>query len=309
MSEIRFDGRVAVVTGAGGGLGRTYAIDLARRGAQVVVNDLGGSADGSGSSSSMADAVVKEISEAGGTAVACYDSVSTPEGGEAIIQAAVDNFGKVDIVINNAGILRDKTFAKLSPDELEVVLDVHLKGAFFVSQPAYRIMKENGYGRLLFTSSASGLFGNFGQANYAAAKMGLVGLSNVLAVEGAKAGIKSNVIAPAALTRMTAGLTGGDTSSAESSPAAPSRVMPLAVYLVSEECQLTHQIFGAGNGRFTRIFVGQTVGWTQSESATAEEIRDHIDQISDPDGYVIMESIADEMKAAKKALSALKAKA
>src|SRR6186997_1736204 len=147
MSEIRFDGRVAVITGAGGGLGKTYALDLAKRGASVVVNDLGGQPDGTGKSTSMADQTVAEIKAAGGSAVANYDSVSTPEGGEAIIKSAVDNFGKCDIVINNAGILRDKTFAKLTPDELNAVLDVHLKGAFYVSQPAFRVMKDNGFGR------------------------------------------------------------------------------------------------------------------------------------------------------------------
>ena len=203
MSEIRYDGRVAVVTGAGGGLGKTYALMLASRGASVVVNDLGGASDGTGAGTSMADEVVKEINESGGKAVANYDSVSTPEGGEGIIQTAVENFGKVDIVINNAGILRDKTFAKLEPQHLEAVIDVHLKGAFFVTQPAYRVMKENNYGRIVFAASGAGIFGNFGQSNYGAAKMGLVGLSNVLAVEGAKNNIKCNVIAPIAKTRLT----------------------------------------------------------------------------------------------------------
>jgi NAD(P)-dependent dehydrogenase (short-subunit alcohol dehydrogenase family) len=195
MSEIRYDDRVAIITGAGGGLGKTYALMLAARGASVVVNDLGGAADGTGAGTSMADEVVKEITEAGGKAVANYDSVSTPEGGEAICKAAVDSFGKVDILINNAGILRDKTFAKLEPQHLEAVIDVHLKGAFFVTQPVFRVMKENNYGRILFASSGAGIFGNFGQTNYGAAKMGLVGLCNVLSVEGAKYNIKCNAIA------------------------------------------------------------------------------------------------------------------
>ncbi|HEU5323339.1 MAG TPA: SDR family NAD(P)-dependent oxidoreductase, partial [Methylomirabilota bacterium] len=198
MADIRFDGRVAVITGAGGGLGRTYAKEIARRGGMVVVNDLGGKADGSGASSSMADETVKQIVEAGGKAVANYDSVSTPQGGEAIVKAALDNFGRVDVVINNAGILRDKTFAKLAPEDLEIVLDVHLKGAFYVSQPAFRVMKEQNYGRLLFTASGAGIFGNFGQANYASAKAGLVGLVRTLALEGARSNIAVNAIAPVA---------------------------------------------------------------------------------------------------------------
>jgi len=208
MSGIRFDNRVAVVTGAGGGLGRTYALEFAKRGAKVVVNDLGGKTDGTGKSTSMADKVVDEIKAAGGQAVANYDSVSTFEGGEAIIKAAVDNFGTVDVVINNAGILRDKTFAKLEPDDLDAVLAVHLRGAFCVSQPAFKVMKEKGYGRFVFTSSGAGIFGNFGQTNYGAAKMGLVGLMHVLAVEGAKYNIKCNAIAPTARTRMTEDLLG-----------------------------------------------------------------------------------------------------
>ena len=174
MAEISFDGRVAIVTGAGGGLGRTYALDLAKRGARVVVNDLGGSVDGQGGSDTAAQKVVDEVKAAGGEAVANYDSVATPEGGENIVKTAVDSFGKVDIVINNAGILRDKSFAKMTLDDLHGVLDVHLKGAFYVSQPAFKVMKDNSYGRFVHTSSNSGIFGNFGQANHGAAKMGLL---------------------------------------------------------------------------------------------------------------------------------------
>ncbi len=293
MSDVRFDGRVAIITGAGGGLGKTYALELGKRGAKVVVNDLGGSADGSGSGSSMADAVVKEITEAGGEAVANYDSVATPEGGEAITQSALDNFGQVDIVINNAGILRDKTFAKLSPEDLQLVIDVHLKGAFFVSQPAFRAMKDRGYGRFLFTASAAGIFGNFGQTNYGAAKMGLVGLSNVLAVEGAKYNIKSNVIAPIAKTRLTESLLGpaADALAAE-------QVTPISVYLVSEECEHTHEIYSVGGGRFARIFVGLAPGWFAGKGVqpSVEDVRDNMDQIRNPEDYTIPSSIADETK-------------
>ncbi|MEN8185014.1 MAG: SDR family oxidoreductase [Myxococcota bacterium] len=293
MADIRFDGRAAVITGAGGGLGKTYALALAARGAQVVVNDLGGSSDGTGSGSSMADDTVKEIVEAGGQAVANYDSVSTPEGGEAIVKAALDAFGRVDIVINNAGILRDKTFAKLPPEDLEAVLDVHLKGAFFVSQPAFRKMKEQGFGRFVFTSSAAGLLGNFGQANYGAAKMGLVGLSSVLAIEGAKYEIKSNVIAPIANTRMTQELLGP-----MADLLAPQCVTPLVAYLVSEQCDLTHEIFSVGGGRYARMFVGVTPGWFAGKgvSPDPEAVRDHMDEIRKPEGYIVPQGAADEMK-------------
>ena len=198
MSDITFDNRVAIVTGAGGGLGKTYALELARRGARVVVNDLGGGVDGTGGASAAADETVAEIIEAGGEAVANYDSVATPAGGGGIVQSAVEAFGTVDVVINNAGILRDSSFAKITPEHVDPVIDVHLKGAFYVKQPAFLIMKEKGYGRIVFTSSPSGIFGNFGQTNYGAAKGGLVGLSNVVAIEGAKYNIKSNVIAPVA---------------------------------------------------------------------------------------------------------------
>lgn len=284
MNQIRYDGRVAIVTGAGGGLGKTYALALASRGASVVVNDLGGASDGTGGSTSMADEVVKEISEAGGKAVANYDSVATPEGGEAICKAAVDNFGKVDIVINNAGILRDKTFAKLEPSDLEAVLDVHLKGAFFVTQPAFRVMKEQSYGRIVFAASGAGIFGNFGQTNYGAAKMGLVGLSNVLSVEGAKYNIKCNVIAPIARTRLTDQLLGPLADALD-----PNFVTPLVAFLCSESCDLTHEIFDVGGGRYARIFIGMGPGWVapKGQIPSAEEIRDHLDAIRDPEGYII----------------------
>jgi NAD(P)-dependent dehydrogenase (short-subunit alcohol dehydrogenase family) len=294
MSEIRYDGRVAIVTGAGGGLGKTYALLLGSRGASVVVNDLGGHADGTGSGTSMADEVVKEITEAGGQAVANYDSVSTPEGGDAIVKTAVDNFGKVDILINNAGILRDKSFVKLEPQNLEAVLDVHLKGAFFATQPAFRLMKENSYGRIIFTSSGAGIFGNFGQTNYGAAKMGLVGLCHVLAAEGGKYNIKCNAIAPVAKTRLTEALLGGMADALD-----PAFVTPLVAYLVSEECELTHEVFDVGGGRYARIFVGLGQGWVAPKGGipTAEDVRDNIGQIRSTEGYIIPSSIAEEIGA------------
>lgn len=287
---ITFDGRVAIVTGAGGGLGRTYAIELARRGAKVVVNDLGGAVDGTGGSESAADRVVDEISSAGGEAVPSYGSVATPEGGAAITQTALDAFGTVDIVINNAGILRDKSFAKMEPAEVDAVLDVHLKGAFYTSMPAFRIMKENGYGRFVFTSSGSGLFGNFGQANYGAAKAGLAGLSSVLAIEGEKYNILSNAIAPIALTRMTEGLPFIEVAKVE-------QVTPMVVYLCSEANHHTHEIFTAGGGRYGRIFIGTNTGWFagQGDPPSVEEIADHIDEIRDVSEHIIPSTSQDEI--------------
>jgi NAD(P)-dependent dehydrogenase (short-subunit alcohol dehydrogenase family) len=292
VAEITFDGRVAIVTGAGGGLGRTYALELARRGAAVVVNDLGGSVNGEGGSDTAAQKVVDEIKAAGGDAVPSYDSVATPEGGESIVQKAVDAFGKVDIVINNAGILRDKSFAKMTLDDLHAVLDVHLKGAFYVSQPAFRIMKDNGYGRFVHTSSNSGIFGNFGQANYGAAKMGLVGLSNVLAIEGAKSNILSNVIAPVARTRMTEELMGDFAKVLD-----PEGVTPMVVYLASEACTFTHEIFSAAGGRYSRIFVGLTKGWYggKDKLPTVEDVADHINDIENRDDYIVPNNSGDEL--------------
>jgi NAD(P)-dependent dehydrogenase (short-subunit alcohol dehydrogenase family) len=292
LSSVSFDSEVAIITGAGGGLGRSYALALADRGVRVVVNDLGGNMDGSGANESAAQKVVNEIVEAGGEAVANHDSVSTVEGGSSIVQTALDAFGTVDIVVNNAGILRDKSFAKLEPADLEAVLDVHLKGAFNVSQPAFRVMKEKGYGRFIHTASAAGIFGNFGQSNYGAAKMGLVGLSNVLAVEGAKFNIASNVIAPIARTRLTEKVLGGLADAV-----APEQVTPLVTYLASKECGLTHEVFSVGGGRIARVFIGLAPGWFAGKGVvpSPEDVRDHIEKIREPDGYIIPSSVSDEM--------------
>lgn len=293
MSDIVFDNRTAVVTGAGRGLGRGYALELARRGARVVVNDPGGAVDGGGESARAADEVAAEIRAAGGEAVASYDSVAEPEGGENIVRTALDAFGTVDAVINNAGILRDKSFANLEAGDAHAVLDVHLRGAFHVTGPAFRVMKERGYGRIVFTSSASGLFGNFGQANYGAAKMGLVGLMNVTAVEGAKYGIMANAIAPVAATRMTENLLGPLREHVS-----PDCVTPMAVFLASEQCEFTHQIWTAGGGRFGRVFLGVNQGWFAGPGAvpSAEQVRDNLEEIRDIGSYIVPDSSADELK-------------
>jgi len=287
MSNIRYDGRVAIITGAGGGLGRSYAHYLAERGARVVVNDLGGTSDGQGNDTRAADTVVAEIKAKGGEAAASYDSVSTAQGGQNIVDTAMRAFGRVDIVINNAGILRDGSIQKMPSANFDVLIDVHLKGAFYVTQPAFRIMKENGYGRIVHTASAAGLFGNFGQANYAAAKMGLVGLSSVFAIEGARSNIKSNVIAPIARTRLTEGLMAsmGDAANVFD----PSYIAPLVAYLCSEECEYSHDVFNVGAGRYARIFVGSAPGWNApaGKPPTVEEIRDNRAKIHATDGFKV----------------------
>lgn len=293
MSEISFDGRVAVVTGAGGGLGRTYALELAARGASVVVNDLGGSVDGQGGDDAAAQKVVDEIKAAGGEAVPNYNSVSSPEGGEAIVKTAVDAFGKVDVVINNAGILRDKSFLKLEWADLQAVIDVHLMGAFYVSKPAFKVMKENGYGRFVFTAS-NATFGNFGQTNYAAAKMGLVGLSNTIAVEGARAGILSNVIMPVAKTRMTEELLGEFANYLD-----PEFVTPMVTYLCSQACTTTHGAYSAAGGRYASVFWGLGQGWYAGQQGrpTAEDIQSNLAQIERQEGYIVPGSTTDEIVA------------
>ncbi len=289
MANIRFDGRSVIITGAGRGLGRAYALEIAGRGGKVVVNDLGAADDGS---KAAAESVVDEIRALGGEAVADFNSVSTPEGAAALIATAVKAFGKVDVVINNAGILRDASILKLTPETFGTVLDVHLLGSFYVSQAAFGLMKAQGYGRLVFTTSAAGLYGNFGQANYSAAKLGIVGLANVLAVEGAKNNIKSNVIAPGAKTRMTSMF--GDVMD----KLAPECVAPMVAYLASEQCEETHSIYSAAGSKYSRVFIAETPGWVSTGDTipTAEEIAAKIGAIRDEKGYCVPRFMGDYPK-------------
>ncbi|MDQ2648715.1 MAG: SDR family oxidoreductase [Actinomycetota bacterium] len=297
MADLGFDGKVAIITGAGGGLGRSHALELAKRGALVVVNDLGGASDGTGSSETAAQKVVDEIKAAGGEAVANYDSVATPEGGQAIVQTALDTFGGVHIIINNAGILRDTSFKNMTPDQVNPVLDVHLRGAFYVTQPAWQIMRDQNYGRIVNTASGAGVFGNFGQTNYGAAKMGLVGFTRVLAVEGAKNNIKANAIAPVAKTRMTEDLLG---------PAAdklgPEFITPVVTYLVSEECEVSGEVYSCGGGRVARVFIGVGTGFVDPE-LTAESMRDNLEAVRSEEGYIIPGNLNEELVLTLKALS------
>ena len=284
-----YDGKVVIITGAGGGLGRQHALLLASRGALVIINDLGGSIDGSGSDKGAAEHVVDEIKAAGGEAVADTNSVATPEGGAAIVKTAIDAYGKVDVVINNAGILRDKSFHNMTPELLNPVLDVHLKGAFYVTQPAWVLMREQGYGRIISTSSAAGVFGNFGQTNYGAAKMGLVGFTRVLAAEGAKYNIKANAIAPLALTRMTENLMGG----AFGDKLAPGLVSPLVAYLAHEDCPVSGQLFSVGGGRVAHVFIGETQGYFK-EDLGLEDVRDNWATITEREGYAVPANLPEE---------------
>ena len=288
---IDFSDQVAVVTGAGGGLGRIYAIELAKRGAKIVVNDLGGARDGSGEASSTpAERVVDEIKALGGEAVANYDSVSTPLGGEAIIHSAVEAFGRVDILINNAGILRDKTLAKMEPEEWQAVMAVHLQGAYNVSRPAFLKMRENNYGRIIFTTSAAGLYGNFGQSNYSAAKMGLVGFMNSLKLEGEKYNIRVNTVAPIGATRLTEDLLPPDLVD----QLKPDYVAPLVLYLCSKGCELNGMIFNAGAGCFNRAAVVTGPGLVFGDGKTPpspEDLLEKWEKVSDLEGAVEYQSL------------------
>ncbi|MBT3226747.1 MAG: SDR family oxidoreductase [Deltaproteobacteria bacterium] len=282
MGDVSFEGRVAIVTGAGAGLGRTYALELARRGAKVVVNDLGGSRDGSGASSSAADQVVDEIKQAGGEAAPNYDSVASVEGGVNIVKTAVDNFGKVDIVINNAGILRDKSIVKMEESEWDLVMDVHLKGAFCVTQPAFKVMKANGYGRVVNTASGAGLYGNFGQINYSSAKLGVLGVMHSVHIEGAKYNIKANTIAPIAASRLTEDVMPPEIFTKLD----PKFVTPLVMYLVSEENQDSDMIFNCAAGWFSRTAImcapGTIIGNGVDDIST-EQVRDEWSKITSLD--------------------------
>lgn len=274
MQEIGFENRVAIVTGAGEGIGREYALDLAGRGACVVVNDIGRTRDRKWT----ADRVADEIKQAGGRAAASVDSVATMAGGRHIVDAAMDHFGRVDILINNAGILRDRTFMKMTETEWDEVIAVHLKGAFCVTQPAVKIMKENQYGRIVFTASSSGLYGNFGQSNYGAAKMGVIGIMNTLKLETARYNIKINTVAPNADTAMTRGVF----SEAVTRRIKPEFNTPMVTFLCSEENQASGMIFTMSAGWFARSAMvsgkGICIGDTMRR-ITAEEVRDRFQQI------------------------------
>ena len=304
MSNITFQGRVAIITGAGNGLGRTYALDLARRGAAVVVNDIG---------KESADQVVAEIKAAGGKAVANYDSVATRTGADANVATAMDNFKRVDIVINNAGNQANARFEDMSDGEFESVLAVHLKGAFALSQTAYKVMMKQAYGRFLFTSSASGIFGHFIRTNYASAKAGLMGLMHAVYLEGARYNITSNALLPVAssantkLGKVPPNVIWPDWDARmpekQSEMAhlagfmSPDHVTGMATYLVSEDCKSSGGMYSAAGGRFSRVFIGAAPGWLTPTNApaAAEDIRAHFAEIENREGYEVYPSLTDEM--------------
>ncbi|RNL85476.1 SDR family NAD(P)-dependent oxidoreductase [Halostreptopolyspora alba] len=293
MADLRFDGRVAIVTGAGRGLGRCYAIELAARGARVVVNDRA-AADGEARGepgAGAADAVTSEIGERGGTALADTTDVATEEGANALVESALDTFGRVDVVVNNAGLLRDRAFANITTAEWDPVLDVHLRGTFLVSRAAFGHLREHGYGRIVNTTSPTGLFGNFGQSNYAAAKMGIVGLTKTLAIEGARYDITANAVAPLAYTRMTS-----DTLSAEDAERlGPERVAPTVVWLAHEHCETSGEIYAVGGGRVARVFIAEGPGADLGE-ATAEEVRDRWPDINAERPYDVPRNRAEQTR-------------
>jgi NAD(P)-dependent dehydrogenase (short-subunit alcohol dehydrogenase family) len=290
MADLAFNRDVALITGAGRGIGRGHALELARRGARVVVNDVGGAVDGSAAADDPAQSVVDEILAAGGEAVPNHDSVATVGGGEAMVAQAVEAFGRLDVVVNNAGILRDRSFGNLTPELIDLVLDVHLRGAFHVLVPAWNHMKGQGYGRIVNTTSGSGLFGNFGQANYGAAKTGLLGLTRVLAVEGRKLGIKANLVAPAAATRMNAELLGDNAALLS-----PDSIAPVVAFLAHPDCELSGQILSVGGGHVSAVLISVTKGITD-RGLTAESLRDRIDEVFSTEGAFVPRHVGDELK-------------
>ena len=308
-----FAGRVVIVTGAGAGLGRSYALGLAQRGALVVVNDIGGDVQGGGSSRSPADEVVGLIREAGGTAVPSYDSIATLEGGASVVGTALDEFGTVDVVINNAGILCPAPIPDVTRDELERTVAVHLLGSFYVSQAAFRVMAANSYGRVVFTTSSAGLFGIETEVAYAAAKAAVVGLVNVFGIEGNKVGVRVNAVMPNAMTRMgaslapeaTAGLAEAASPPAGASPRfdlsfpdLPHDVEAMVTYLASEECQVTQRVYSVLGNRFARVFTGVTPGWHAPAGSVPrpEDIRAHLAEIEDQEGYGVPTHVGEEIK-------------
>ena len=278
MSE--FKDKVVIITGAGGGLGKSHALEFGARGAKVVVNDLGGSGDGTGASD-MADAVVEEITAAGGTAIANKASVSSREGAQSIVDDAVAAFGTVDILVNNAGILRDKSFKKMPLDDWDIVMDVHLNGTAYVTQAAWPIMYDKNYGRIVLTSSVSGIFGNFGQANYGAAKMGMLGLMNVLAIEGASKNVRVNTLAPAAATRLIATIPGRDVDPDNPDPNSHPKLVTPAVLLMCSEDAPTGKVIQAGNGRFSTCAIFNNEDIELGPDVTYEDLLARKEQLLD----------------------------
>ncbi len=296
---IDFTDQVAVVTGAGRGLGRLYALDLARRGAAVVVNDLGGTMRGEGADPRVADEVVAEIVAAGGAAVASYESVDSPEGGQVIVDTAVKHFDRLDVIISNAGIFNSIAFDELTPAQWRQMLAVHLDGGFYLSQPAFTLMKKQGYGRFVFISSSGGMFGQHLEAHYGAAKSGLVGLSNVIALEGAEHGILSNTVLPFGISRMVTETVGPDTlkNLGLLELIGPDKVVPIVTYLASRACQVSHQNYSACAGRYARVFIGLGDGWLADTDATptAEDIEAHFNEVSDTEAFSIPANIYEEL--------------
>jgi NAD(P)-dependent dehydrogenase (short-subunit alcohol dehydrogenase family) len=298
---IDFDDQVAIVTGAGRGLGRLYALELARRGAAVVVNDVGSTMHGEGADAKVADEVVAEIVAAGGRAAASYDSVDSPEGGQAIVDAALERFGRLDAVVSNAGIFGSVAFDELSAAEWRQMLSVHLDGGFYLSQPAFRTMKAQGYGRLVFIASSAGLFGQPLEAHYAAAKAGLLGLTNVIALEGADHGILANTVLPFGYSRMVAE-TMGVFDEPEEAPdfikaIRPELVVPAVVYLASRSCQLSHHNFSVGARRYSSVFLGLGQGWLADPGSdpTADDFAANLDVIAATEPFTVPGSIFDEV--------------
>ncbi|MDT5001727.1 MAG: hypothetical protein QOK12_3832 [Mycobacterium sp.] len=271
------DGRVVIITGAGGGLGREYALLLADEGARVVVNDLGGARDGSGSGQAMADTVVDEIRQLGGTALANYDNIATEDGAQSLVDSALQEFGALDGVVNNAGILRDGAFHKMTVENWDAVLKVHLYGGFHVTRAAWPHLRERKFGRIVMATSTSGIFGNFGQSNYGAAKLGLVGLINTLAIEGAKYGILANAVAPMAATRMTTDIAPPELL--DKLP--PAHVAPVVGYLMSEQCTDTGCVYIVGGGNIQRVAQFQNKGVSFSEPPTVDQLTERWSEIAD----------------------------
>jgi NAD(P)-dependent dehydrogenase (short-subunit alcohol dehydrogenase family) len=297
---IDFTDQAVIVTGAGRGLGRLYALELARRGASVIVNDLGGTMHGEGADTTVADEVVAEIEGAGGVAVASHDSVASPEGGEAIVRTALERFGRLDAVVSNAGIFNSIAFDELSADDWRRMLSVHLDGGFYLSQPAYKVMKEQRYGRFVFISSSGGMFGQPWESHYAAAKAGLVGLSNVIAIEGAEHGILSNTVLPFGFSRMVTE-TVGDPEALNQigflDVIKPELVVPMVVFVASKACEFSHQNYSACAGRFARVFIGLGEGWfaEKDSNPTADDIQAHLSEVSATEPFTVPGSIFEEV--------------